>query len=299
MSASKRPPFFVVGAQRSGTTMLRLMLNRHSRLNVPFESLFITEMFHKLPGFGDLSRHDNMRMLLGAICAHPFVIKGRLVPDPAAVLAGKPKDYPELVDRIFSLLAAARGKHRWGDKTPSYVEEMETLWRLFPGCKFIHLVRDGRDVATSLRGLSWGSKDLVKLARDWSWKVTLGRKLGEMVPGHYLEVRYEDLVCEPVPTLVRICHFIGEEFEDALLQYPATAQSEMPVESLNWHRNSTRAPDPAKVNSWRTNMSKTDQVVFDQIAGEALGLLGYDRSVMNPTFRSRLQFARYAILGHA
>lgn len=295
----KAPPFFVVGAQRSGTTMLRLMLNQHSRLNVPFESVFIPELHRRLPEFGDLAQPQNMKHLLEAACAHPFVVKGRLVPNPAAVLETSPASYADLVDAIFTHIAAARGKTRWGDKTPSYVREMETLWQLFPGCQFIHLVRDGRDVALSLKMLSWGSRDLVKLARDWSWSVTLGRKMGEMIPHNYLELRYEDLVCDPADSLSRVCNFIGEEFEEVMLDYPDTAKGEMPSRSMIWHGSSVSAPNRGKVQAWRQNMCKSDQIVFDQVAGETLDLLGYERFDLRPTISSRLRFARYAILGHA
>ena len=297
--AGNTTPFFVVGAQRSGTTMFRLMLNQHSRLCVPFESAFIPDFYRRLHEFGDLSRKDNMAALLAEIRRHPFVEKGRLVPDADAVMARNPFDYAGLVDAIFAVNTLRRGKRRWGDKTPGHVLDMDVLWHLFPGCRFVHLVRDGRDVAGSLRTLSWGSRDLVKSARDWSWKVTLGRKMGEMIPGHYLEVRYEALVCEPVRTLARVCDFLGESFESAMLDYHESAENEMPASSVRWHRTSTRAPDRAKVQSWRGSMGLSDQIVFDQVAGNALELFGYERTPKRPTIRSRIRFARYAILGHA
>lgn len=293
------PPFFVVGAQRSGTTMLRLMLNQHSRLCVPFESAFIPDFHRRLAEFGDLAQPAHLRALLDAIAATPFVVKGRLVPDVQAVLERKPAAYPQLVDAIFSTLAAARGKPRWGDKTPSYVTEMDVLWELFPGCKFIHLVRDGRDVALSLRGLSWGSKDLVRVAQDWRWKVTLGRKMGEMVRDHYLEVRYEDLVRSPRFVLATVCDFLGEAFEPALLDYPRSAADEMPAQSLGWHRSSVSAPDASKADGWRTQMRPADQIVFDEVAGATLEAFGYERVRRPRSIASRLRFARYALLGQA
>lgn len=275
------------------------MLNQHSRLNVPFESGFIPEFDERLDEFGDLSKHENMRALLEAICTHPFVVKGRLVTDALAILDRHPRTYSELINAIFSELANRHGKVRWADKTPSYVLEMEKIWRLFPGCRFIHLVRDGRDVASSLATLSWGSRDLVKVARDWSWKVTLGRKMGRMIPSHYLEVRYEDLVSDSAQTLTRICGFIGESFEPTMLQYHETAEREMPSESIRWHGSSVSAPDQTKAQAWRRNMGIADQIVFDQIAGDTLDLFGYGRSLHKPTIGSRIKYARYAILGRA
>lgn len=292
-------PFFIVGSQRSGTTMLRLMLNQHSRLCVPFESAFIPEFSKRLKEFGDLTRQENMAQLLTAICHNPFVEKGNLVPDPGAVLAKNPQSYPAVINAIFTELALRHRKPRWGDKTPGYEQEINLLWSLFPGCRFIHLIRDGRDVALSLRSLSWGSRDLIQSARDWAWKVMLGRKMGSMIPGHYLEVHYETLVTQPAESLAKICEFLDEPFEEEMLGYHHSAEAFMPPDSLRWHQSSVSTPDPAKVGLWRTAMSPADQFVFERVAGEALELFGYERPLLQPTLGNRIRLARYALLGHA
>ncbi len=302
MSTPPRPqtaPFFIVGVQRSGTTMLRLMLNAHSRLCVPFESRFIPEFFRRQAEFGDLKATGGMRAMLDAIAQDRFVRKGRLVPDEQAVLQRGPQSYAQLVDSVFAALAAAQGKQRWGDKTPSYLLEMDTLWTLFPGCRFIHLVRDGRDVALSLQALSWGSRDLLRVAQDWRWKVTMGRKMGRMVPDHYLEIHFEDLVVSPRDTLQRVCEFIGERFEEAMLDYSDTAADAMPAGSLVWHSSSVRPPDADKAGAWRTRMGRVDQALFDSVAGETLAMFGYPRSGARRSLATRLRFARYALIGRA
>ncbi|MCP5300252.1 MAG: sulfotransferase [Chromatiaceae bacterium] len=292
-------PFFIVGSQRSGTTMLRLMLNNHSKLSVPFESGFIPDFYRDLERYGDLRQRRNVEGLLAAIRQHPFVVKGNLIPDPGAVLARNPTTYAQLVDAIFGELALRRDKVRWGDKTPSYVEDIDVLWSLFPGCRVVHLVRDGRDVASSLRSLSWGSRDLIKLARDWRWKVMLARKMGEMIPGNYMELHYESLVSEPVASLRRVCGFIGEPFEAGMLQYHENAKGEMPATSMRWHQSSVREPDQRKIQSWRTAMNKADRIVFENVAGDALTMFGYELSTTRQTLGSRVKFARYALFGHA
>jgi hypothetical protein len=279
--------------------MLRLMLNAHSRLSVPFESRFIPDFYREQARFGDLRIADNMRALLDAIAEDEFVHKGRLVPDKGAVLQRNPQTYAQLVDAVFACIAQANGKRRWGDKTPSYLLEMDTLWTLFPGCRFVHLVRDGRDVALSLSSISWGSKDLLRIAQDWRWKVMMGRKMGHMVPGHYLEIHYEDLVVSPRDTLRRVCEFIGESFEEGMLRYSDTAVDAMPADSLVWHRSSVRQPDSTKAGVWRTQLGRADQAIFDSVAGDALAAYGYPRTGLQRSFVARLRFARYALLGQA
>ena len=175
---------------------------------------------------------------------------------------------------------------------------MVILWTLFPGCRCVHLIRDGRDVAQSLRTLSWGSRDLIKLVQDWCWKVMLGRKMGVMVAGSYLEVKFETPVQSPADTLATICAFLGEPFEEGMLRYSANTVAEMPGNGMHWHQSSVRAPNPDKIQSRRSMMSTSDRAMFEQIAGEELEMFGYERSMLRPTIRSRIQFARYALLGH-
>lgn len=297
MSPSGSNPFFVVGAQRSGTTMLRLMLNQHSHLCVPFESVFIPALYRRLHEFDNLRESALIEALLTAISDDPWVRKGGLIPDRSKVLSQQPKDYASLVDAIFTAYAQTQHKVRWGDKTPGYVIDIDVLCALFPDCRIIHLVRDGRDVVLSLAGLSWGSRDLFRNAADWRWKTLLGRKMGNMIGAHYLEVRYEDLVTHPSQTLERICDFLGENFEPGMLNYPLSAEQIMPRQSLRWHRSSVSAPDPSKAFHWRTRMPLSDQIVFEDVAGDALELFGYDRIRHKHTFGSRVRFARYALLG--
>jgi hypothetical protein len=291
-----KPPFFIVGAQRSGTTMLRLMLNRHPHLAVPFESGFIPEFDGRQKAYGDLRDMENAAALLRDICKHTKVEKGRLVEDPRAVLARPIATYGDLVRAIFEAYAARRGKTRWGDKTPAYVTELDILWRLFPGCSIIHLVRDGRDVALSLRDLDWGSRHLPHVANDWRWKTTVAHKVGAILADNYFEVRYEDLVLRTEATLRRICEFLGEPFHDDLLRFDSDAGSEMPEDSLKWHRNSIRPPDAGLVQMWKTRMSRTDRIIFEQVAGAALELFGYEMEHASSTWASRLKKLYYYAL---
>ena len=233
---NQQAPIFVVGGQRSGTTMLRLMLNSHPHIAIPFESDFIPRFYRRLAEYGDLSSEKNVSRLLDDIAERPFVKRGKLVQDKEAILARYPRTYPDLIRAIYEVYAENEGKCRWGDKDPSYVTELNVLWKLFPNCRIVHIVRDGRDVAISLRELEWGSKNLFKLARDWKWQVTLGHKMGEMLaPEYYIEIRYEDLVLAPEQTLRRICYFIGESYFPEMLSYHETATAIMPLDSLKYH----------------------------------------------------------------
>lgn len=288
-------PFFIVGAQRSGTTMLRLMLNRHPQLSIPFESGFILPFFRRLHQYGDLSQPGHARHLLSDISTYwPVADWGRWIKDPEAILSCPIGGYADLVHAIFQTHARAQGKTIWGDKTPGQEADLHILWKLFPGCRIIHLVRDGRDVAQSNRRVSWGIHSLPRAASDWRWKVTLGHKIGSVLGMCYREIKYEDLVQRPESTLREICSFLGVAYDGSMLAYHESARQEMPDGTLVWHGNSVRPPDPSLVYAWKRSMSRSDRIIFEQIAGDALDLLGYERERLTGTLGSRLKNLYYA-----
>ena len=169
------------------------------------------------------------------------------------------------------------------------------LWKLFPQSKFIHLVRDGRDVLLSQRNISWLSNSVPRLAEDWRWKTTTCHKVGTVLgPEHFLELKYEDLVRDTAGTLRTICDFLDEPFAEEMLSHDETAETVVPADSLRWHTSSVRRPDPKKLFAWRRKLSETDQIIFEQVAGPALELFGYELQNRRSTLASRLKNFYYA-----
>ena len=291
-----RPPFFIVGAQRSGTTMLRLMINSHPDILVPFESGFITTFYERLAQYGDLKQKLNLARLLEDIAKHPLVVKGKLVENADAILSNPISSYADLIYAILEAQVRKHSKKYWGDKTPSYVTEIDILRKVFPACKVIHLIRDGRDVALSNRSVGWGIHNLPRAARDWHWKVTLGRKMGNMMGDAYLEVRYEDLVTHPEQTLVRVCEFLTMPYDKQMLAYHSRATEMMPGESLQWHQNSVQAPNAELAGAWKSRMSRADRILFEEVAGSGLAEFGYPTEKLSATLGSRVRSLYYATL---
>ena len=127
----------------------------------------------------------------------------------------------EAIAAVFAAYAAQRGKPRWGDKTPLYMQHLDLLDRLFPDARFVHPIRDGRDAALSFLAVppglmteGWGHpRDAAGFACQWAIEVRAARRLGARVGAdRYLEVRYEELVADPDTVLRAVCAFAELEF---------------------------------------------------------------------------------------
>lgn len=288
-------PTFIVGSQRSGTTMFRLMLNNHPEIAVPHETAFITVFYRQLHKYGNLEEPQNIEKLLEDICQHPLVQRGTLISSKEAVLQHQPRNYTELVEAIFAEYRMRFGKKYWCDKTPFYTENIDLLHQVIPDARFIHLVRDGRDVSLSQKNISWLPSGIPTIAAQWKWKTMLCHKIGRVIgPDRFLEIKYEDLVLNTEATLRTVCEFLGVEYSHEMLHYSDTANSVVPEESIQWHKNSIKLPDASKVFAWRNRMSRSDRVIFEQIAGDALEAFGYEREALRPDLMSRAKKLYFA-----
>ena len=185
----------------------------------------------------------------------------------------------EAIAAVFEAYAAERGKPRWGDKTPLYMQHLPLLERLFPEASFVHLIRDGRDAALSFLSVpegimteGWGyPRDAAGFACQWATEVRAARALGERVgPGRYLELRYEALVADPAGELRRTCSFAGLEYDEAMLGYVGRTES-----ARKEHQQRLNEPPRVGVRDWSTEMPVADREAFEAVAGDLLAELGY------------------------
>jgi hypothetical protein len=263
---------FIVGCGRSGTTILRLMLNAHPDLAVPPESHFLRRVAEQP------ERTTPAGLLESALSSERFADWG-IDPDEvrAQAVQHPPSSLAEATDLLFSSYAQAHGKARWGDKTPPYVMCMDGLAKILPDARFVHIIRDGRDVALSYSSVSFGPRDdPVAQAEFWSRRVEAGRRSGERLGSRrYLEVRYEHLVSDPETVLKQICRSIDLPFDASMLGYQTTVEEALPSSKKAFHTNADK-PIARDLRDWRTAMSSEDRAAFDAVAGDLLRRLGYE-----------------------
>jgi glycogen(starch) synthase len=274
---TRQPAFpFLVGHARSGTTLLRALLDSHSELAIPWESYFIPLLFRKYAQI----RPDTLDLdgFIDDLCTTPFKFWGIPRAEIRRALAHQTiTGYSDLVRGIFAHVARRSGKRRYGDKTPKYTGDMALIGSLLSEAKFVHIIRDGRDVALSLQQVAWGVRDVEEAARSWSRHVreamAAGRRLG---PERYLEVHYEHLVAAPEQTLTDVCRFIGLEFEAGMLNYFQRAGDLIAPDWFpQFHRN-LFLPITTGLRDWRREMPSRDVAAFESLSGGLLAELGYE-----------------------
>jgi hypothetical protein len=287
------PPMpVIVGAPRSGTTLLRFMLDAHPDLAIPPETGFLI-LADAFRGAGDSLRETFFRGITGFPAAAPAWNDFGISEEQlwSRLQAIEPFSIADGYRAFYRAYAARFGKHRWGDKTPIYCLHVATIAAVLPEAHFIHIIRDGRDVALSLRETWFSPGDQVEtLAAHWSAWVTAARQQGAR-SRHYLEIRFEDLVEDSAAVLTRICRFLDLPYSLEMLRYYLRA-----AERLQEHGDRVGAdgsvlvsqtsrmqaqaltmqpPQESRVQAWKTQMSADEQIRFETAAGALLVELGY------------------------
>jgi Sulfotransferase family len=287
-------PLILLGVSRSGTTLLRVILDRSPGMAIPDESFFVPLLARRHGRTIDPAR------FLDDVARIPAVrdwgvevadVASRVRPGMATGAA---------IAAIYEAYAAGVGKPRWGDKTPMYMRHLPLLERLFPDAHYVHLVRDGRDAALSFLQMPGGAftrtwahpTTPAQFACLWRKEVREARALGGRVgAARYVEVRYEELVAEPDATIQAICSFAAIPYDAAMLDYSGAVDV-----SAKPHQQRLLTPPTTGVRSWREDLPAEDIAAFEAVAGDLLAELGYEvSSNAVPGARARLARSWYDV----
>lgn len=274
-------PLFVMGCPRSGTTLLQLMLHSHPRLAIPAETRFVIPAYLARCEFGDLTDRDNRRALGEWITGRKSTKFHDLGLDADAVtdeIANGPPTVGSAVGLVFRAYARRFGRSRWGDKRPSYTKQVGMLLRMFPDAQFVHLVRDGRDCVASLLEMPWYKQDLYHAISGWREAIDTGHRLASRLgPDSYYELQYERLVADPADELIRLCAFLGEDFDTAMLRPQEIAERTVPKQK-RWHDRTRSAISQGRIGSWAQRLEPWEIGLAETAFGDRLAEYGYEPS---------------------
>jgi hypothetical protein len=286
--ARREPVPFVVGMNRSGTTLLRMMLDAHPQLTIPPETHFVPDLI-KAAREDDATPESALEAMKSAREWGDFGFSDE-------EMLGRLRALPELrpgpaVRTFYAAYTEQQGKPRWGEKTPTYVQKMKLIQRALPEARFCHVIRDGRDVALSVLDRTVRDLTAGDVAQRWQKKVTKAKADSPQIK-HYMEIRYEDLILDTEPVLRSVCEFFELPWHDELLTYhersadrlqemaralPSDGRAkELSVERrMKTHEMTTKPPSADRVQRWRKQMTEDQRLEFEAIAGDLLAELGY------------------------
>ena len=279
-----RPPLVVLGVSRSGTTLLRVILDRSPGIAIPDESFFVPLLARRH------GRTVEAERFLDDVARIPTIRAWGLRPGDVAPRIRSGMATGEAIAAIFEAYAERAAKPRWGDKTPMYMRHLGLLERLFPDAQYVHLVRDGRDAALSFLEMPEGTftrtwahpTTPAQFACLWAKEVSDARALGRRVgTARYHEVRYEELVGDPEALVAGICTFAGLPFEPDMLAYTDSVDV-----SKKPHQQRLLRPPTAGVRSWREDMAPDEADAFEAVAGDVLREFGYPVTAPRSTFHA-------------
>jgi hypothetical protein len=283
----------IVGSPRSGTTLLRLMLDAHRDMAIPPETGFVVPVLRLLGTGARLRRSffDTVTQYPPEAPAWPdFGLSREAL--WSELQAIEPFSTSAGLRCFYRMYARRLNKPRWGDKTPRYGLYMQAIEQVLPEAHFIHVIRDGRDVALSLRDL-WFSpgKDIQTLAKRWRYDVSTARVQGKRCR-HYLELRYEELVLHPSDVLQGVCAFCELGYDPSMETYFSGAPQRLDEhqarvrpdgtvlvtreQRLATQRLTMSPPDPSRVMGWKRAMNRGEREQFERLAGRLLAELGYE-----------------------
>jgi hypothetical protein len=284
------PAPFVVGVPRSGTTLLRLMLDAHPLVAILPETHFVPKLLRRCGDDPDLAG-----CAIQLITSHPRWRDFGLDAGELEVSVARQLELtPAAVLRCFyGLYAKQHGKPRWGDKTPWYMKSMRKIGAALPEARFLHLIRDGRDVALSLLGVDWGPATITEAAERWRQDIRKARRQARHLDGgRYLELRFEDLVSDPEAMMRRVGDFAELPWDPAVLSHHEVSRErfserfhDLPgrhgpgltaTQRSSEHQLIDEPPRRDRTGRWKREMSAADRAQFEEIAGGLLVELGYE-----------------------
>jgi len=282
---------FVVGCERSGTTLLRAMLDSHPELAIPPESYFAVPLLRHR---GDLEHPDGIAVdpVVDLLAGNSSFDEWGLDADSlrAAWHDAPPSSIADALRDLYSRWAIAEGKAIVGDKTPFHVRTMDLLAESFPEARFVHLIRDGRDVAVSIVGAHFGSSSFATAVDHWERSVSRGRELGAAIgPGRYREIRYEDLVSDPSAVLRDVCDLIDLPFHESMLDYTARADRLLAPMHRVEHMQGIKAQVGSVGRDWRTHLEPRRVAYFEAAVRPLAAELGYELTTVRDGPRARTE----------
>ena len=272
-------PIFIIGTERSGSNLLRLILNAHPEIAAPHPPHFMAYFGRLEELYGDLDVSTNFERLIEDLLAH---LRGHIhpwahVPSKRDVLRlVRSRDVFSASYAFYEWYAAKSGKRTWACKSTFMIDHCDRILAHYPDAKLVWLVRDPRDVALSSKTSVFNPYHPYYTARLWRRQQEVGLGLEARLPATVLRrLRYEDLIGDPASAVAELCRFVGVPFDPAMLSYADTPDARVASTlSRDW-RNTSRPVLSANAGKFASRLPPGEIAVVESEAAPAMRMLGY------------------------
>ncbi len=275
-------PFFIIGTERSGTNLLRLILNVHSDICIPHPPHIFKFFFPLLPLYGDLQKDKNFQKLVNDVCRmvelHPY--PWEIKPDRKKIL----KEVPErtliaVFFNIYNQYLEYSEKKRWACKSTFMIHHVDEILRFCPEAQFVFLVRDGRDVAVSAKKSIFNHFNVFYSAHLWKKEQEIGIDLlCKLKPEQIMLLYYEDLIANAEVKTKELCDFLGISFQENMLAFHKSKEAEKSARLSKSWENTSKPIQHNNSRNFKTKLSHSEIILFESIAFKELNALQYELS---------------------
>ncbi|MDX1512725.1 MAG: sulfotransferase [Gammaproteobacteria bacterium] len=281
-------PIFIIGSERSGTTLIMAVLGTHPRLAVPEVAWYYPRFRPYLFTYGDLGEIENFRTLVHEMAhglrtpywgmkVNPAAFGDEIVTSAVDI----EQSFAGVYAAMFERYARETGKPRWGEKTPYNLFYVGEILEDFPDAQFVFIYRDGRDVCAEFLDAAFGPTNIYSASELWKMGQDAAKPWRNRLSGdQWLDVRYEDFVRDPAGGLKKICAFLGEDFAGEMLDFHTTETARRRGRTRD-NRALAEPISEKHVGIYRELLSIRDQRILSWVAGETLEEYGYE-DVLEP-----------------
>lgn len=276
---------FMIGTQRSGSNLLRLMLNQLPEIAAPHPPHILQRMTPLVSAYGDLQKDNHFQSLVDDVCRlvelNPVPWQGVEFDRDEITRLAHSRSLMGVFEAIYDQAAQTQGAASWCCKSLANIKFLPAIEAHFRNARYIYLYRDGRDVAVSFRKAIVGEKHYFHIARDWAQTQRLALTMEAHIdPDRFFRVKYEDMVEEPEATMMRLCEFLDAEYRPDMLNFHETDEAHRAAQSSDLWGNVTQPIMKSNTGKFRTEASEEDVRIFESVAGDVLDKLSYRRSIV-------------------
>mgnify|MGYP003299510023 FL=1 len=272
-------PFFIIGSGRSGNTLLRSILSGNSDISIPPESYRIPFAIKKFHIFNNRDWEDIVPQVLKEFedCKEFYTWEIDITDAQKRLenIADSKRTLSNIFDELFCTYAEKHspGSKIWGDKTPMNTLYLDWIGTVFPRSKFIHIIRDGRDVASSYLKME-RYDTILEAANRWINSIESAQSFGSKIKENYIEIRYEELVTKPEEVIKDTCDFLDIDYDSKMLDHTKQVKKLGDTDKEH-HSNLSKPISSDSVGKWRNNLSESDQESITKLLHKHLQRLGY------------------------